>query len=46
MAVQESYNTMSETTFKALRRPLPVTRTKFNWEAQHAYRVAGELRPQ
>lgn len=43
-ALSENYVNMSETTFKALRRPLPVTRAKFEWNRLTGYRLANELR--
>jgi len=42
-ALEVSYNTMSENTFKALRRVLPVTKNKVDWEKMKAYKVGGEL---
>jgi len=41
--LEASYNTLSETTFKALRRILPVTRTKVEWPKIQAYRMGNEL---
>jgi len=39
-----SYNTMGDTTFKALRRVLPITRNRIDWAKIHQFKVGSDLK--
>eukprot|EP00286_Rhodomonas_abbreviata_P029549 CAMPEP_0181308096 /NCGR_PEP_ID=MMETSP1101-20121128/11263_1 /TAXON_ID=46948 /ORGANISM="Rhodomonas abbreviata, Strain Caron Lab Isolate" /LENGTH=282 /DNA_ID=CAMNT_0023414421 /DNA_START=152 /DNA_END=1000 /DNA_ORIENTATION=+ len=41
--LEDSYRSMSDTSFKALRRKMPLTQTKFQWHKLTAYSLAQEL---
>eukprot|EP01132_Coremiostelium_polycephalum_P001102 gene1102-1399_t len=42
-SLDNSYTTMGDTTFKALRRVLPIIRTKINWQRIRALKVTSEI---
>jgi len=42
-SLESSYATMGETTFKALRRALPIFRTKIDWAKIKNYKVANDM---
>jgi len=42
-SLETSYATMGDTTFKALRRNLPITRTKIDWNKIRTYRAGSAL---
>lgn len=43
MALNEAYADLQDTTFKDLRRALPVTKQKLDWNRITSYKLKGEL---
>lgn len=42
-SLETSYTTMGETTFKALRRVLPITRQRMDWDKIKAMKISNEI---
>jgi len=42
-ALDGSYRNMGETSFKALRRALPITRTRIDWNKIKNYKIGGQM---
>jgi len=41
--LESSYSTMGETTFKALRRALPITKQRMEWGKLQSYNVGAAM---
>jgi len=42
-SLEQSYATMGDTTFKALRRVLPITRQRMDWDKLKALKIGGDI---
>ena len=42
-ALRDNYVTMNDTTFKTLRRALPISKQKFNWENVAQFKIGKEI---
>lgn len=43
VAINENYSSMSGSTFKALRRNLPMTQTLIDWHKLHGFQVGKDI---